>query len=225
MGKQPVCVVVGMGDSLGLDLARRFGQGGCALALVGRRADAVARYAEMLKAEGFDARPYPGDAADRDSVRRTFDAIRSGMGDPDILIYNAAIVEQQTLHDSDPDYFERCFAANASGALWCAQQVIPAMKARGTGTILFSGGVLAFEPIPGWSVTAVGKAALRSMALSLDQELRNCGIHVASVAIHGSIQRDPFYTPARIAETFWQLHCQPTGEFEREVHFRKDGDA
>lgn len=192
------------------------------MALVSRNADALALLESQLRAEGLDATAFPADAADPASVAACFADIRDRLGDPAILLYNAAIVEPQTLADADFDYVMRCFGANAGGALLCAQQVIPAMRRAGRGSILFSGGVLAFEPIHGWGVTAMGKAALRNMALVLDQELRRDGIHVASVAIHGGIQVDPFYAPDRIAETFWHLHQQqPASAFEREVHFKR----
>lgn len=215
-----ICVVVGTGPSLGVGLARKFASEGCQIALISRGAEALKAVETSLRAEGLNVTAFPADASDRESVAAAFQAIRETLGEPTILIYNAAIVEPAKLSDADFDYFMRCFQANAAGALLCAQQVIPAMRAAGRGTILFSGGVLAFEPIAGWGVTAVGKAALRNMALVLDQELRGDGIHVASVAIHGGIQNDPFFAPERIAESFWQLHVQQP-PFEREVHFKR----
>lgn len=214
-----ICAIVGTGPALGAGLAWKFAREGCRVALVSRGVQGTERLQDELRSEGLDATAFPADASDPASVAAAFDLIRETLGDPSILIYNAAIVEPRMLADADYDYFLHCFGANAGGALLCAQQVIPAMRAAGRGTILFSGGVLAFEPIAGWGVTAVGKAALRNMALVLDQELHGDGIHVASVAIHGSIQHDPYYAPGRIAETFWQLHTQ-TAPFEREVHFK-----
>lgn len=217
-----ICVLVGTGPSLGAGLARKFAREGCRMALVSRNAEALAVLEAELRAEGLDATAFPADAADPASVAACFADIRQRLGDPAILLYNAAIVEPATLSDADFAYVMRCFGANAGGALLCAQQVIPAMRRNERGSILFSGGVLAFEPIPGWGVTAIGKAALRNMALVLDQELRGDGIHVASVAIHGGIQVDPFYAPDRIADAFWTLHQQqPASAFEREVHFKR----
>lgn len=215
-----ICVIVGAGPDLGIGLARKFASEGCRVALIARRAEPLREVAASLQADGLDVTAFPADATDRESVADVFAAIRLALGEPSILIYNAAIVEPVTLADVDLEYFTRCLNANAVGALICAQQVIPAMRSARRGTILFSGGILAFEPIKGWGVTAVGKAALRNMALVLDQELRDDGIHVASVAIYGAIQKDPFYAPERIAETFWQLHLQEA-PFEREVHFKR----
>ncbi|MBB6191928.1 NAD(P)-dependent dehydrogenase (short-subunit alcohol dehydrogenase family) [Sphingobium wenxiniae] len=217
-----VCVLVGAGPSLGAGLAWKFAREGCRMALVSRDRDALAALEAELRAAGLEATAFPADAADPESVAACFAAIRGRLGDPEILLYNAAIVEPATLSDADFDYVMRCFGANAGGALLCAQQVIPAMRRNRRGSILFSGGVLAFEPILGWGVTAIGKAALRNMALVLDQELRGDGIHVASVAIHGGIQTDPFYAPDRIADAFWTLHRQqPASAFEREMHFKR----
>ena len=131
-------------------------------------------------------------------------AIRRRYGEPEALIYNAAIIEPARFvtpsavpfvqygnapgwHShgapADFDYLVECFKTNVAGALHAARQVSPAMVARGQGTILLTGGVLAFDPWLEWGVTSLGKAALRSLGLSLHKELtpegitRPCGCH------------------------------------------------
>jgi NAD(P)-dependent dehydrogenase (short-subunit alcohol dehydrogenase family) len=217
-----VCALVGIGDHLGLGLARRFAAGGYAVALIGRRPDRVEAHAQTLRGEGLEAHGFPADAADAASLAAAFAAIRERLGDPQVLIYNAAIVEQGAIATVDYGYFQHCFEANAGGALRAVQEVLPAMRKAGRGTILFSGGMLAFDPLPDWGILAAGKAALRSLAFSLDKELRGEGVHVATIAIYGSIQFDPFYAPERIADAFWTLHEQGPGEFQRELIFRNE---
>jgi NAD(P)-dependent dehydrogenase (short-subunit alcohol dehydrogenase family) len=70
-------------------------------------------------------------------------------------------------------------------------------------------------------VLGAGKAAQRSIALSLAQELKGDGIHVAIVEIHGHIQSDPYYAPDKLAEAYWGLHRQAPGAFETELVYRE----
>jgi NAD(P)-dependent dehydrogenase (short-subunit alcohol dehydrogenase family) len=221
MSAKPVCVIVGIGESLGAGLARRFGAGGYAVALIGRRAAEVERHVQALSAQGLEARGFPGDATDPAAVGKIFSAIRETLGDPEVLIYNAAIVGGGSLLEAGFDEFRRRFAVDTDGALLAVQEVAPAMRRAGRGTILFSGGSLAVHPQAVWGVLSVGKAAQRTMVLLLDQELRGDGIHVATVEIHGHIQSMPYYAPDRLAEAFWALHKQPSGEFQTELVYRE----
>jgi NAD(P)-dependent dehydrogenase (short-subunit alcohol dehydrogenase family) len=221
MSAKPVCVIVGIGESLGASLARRFGAGGYAVALIGRRAAEVERHVQALSAQGLEARGFPGDATDPAAVGKIFSAIRETLGDPEVLIYNAAIVGPGRLTETDFDTFRRRFAVDTEGALLAIQQVVPAMRRAGRGTLLFSGGSLATRPNADWGVLAAGKAAQRAMVIALDQELRGDGIHVATVEIHGHIQSMPYYAPDRLAEAFWALHQQPPAEFETELVYRE----
>ena len=235
-------VVVGMGPGLGLALVRRFAQGGRPVAFIGRRAEALAAHEARLSGEGLEVAGIAGDAGQPDSMDAAFAAIRRRYGEPQVLVYNAAIVEPARFvtpsglpfvqygeapgwHSrgapADFDYLVACFKTNVAGALHAAQQVAPAMLARGEGSILLTGGVLAFDPWLEWGVTALGKAALRSLGLSLHRELCPHGIRVHVVAIHGTMQEGTPYDPALVAEAYWQLHAGSRHP-EPDFHFKPD---
>ena len=66
----------------------------------------------------------------------------------------------------------------------------------------------------------VGKAAIRNLAFSLHADLKDSGIHAATVTICGTVAPGTAFDPDRIAEAYWQLHTQAAGAFERELQFR-----
>lgn len=235
-------VVVGMGPGLGQALVRRFAQGGHPVAFVGRRAEALAAHAAHLAGEGLEVAGVVGDAGRPDSMDAAFAEIRRRHGDPEVLIYNAAIIEPARFatpsglpfvqygnapgwhshgEPADFDYLVDCFRTNVAGALHAAQQVTPAMLAKGQGTILLTGGVLAFDPWLEWGVTALGKAALRSLGISLHRELGPLGIRVHVVAIHGTMEEGTPYDPAVVAEAYWQLHAGAPYP-EPDFHFKPE---
>ena len=216
----PVCIVVGMGDSLGAALVRRFATGGGKVAFTGRRAAALAEHEARLRADGYDVRGFAADAADRDAMADVVARITQTWGHPEVLIYNAAVMQQGELGLAELADARLSFEANALGALNAAQLVRPGMRQAGGGTILISGGAAAIAPHPGWGILALGKAALRSITLSLAHELKPDGIRVSSVVIYGSIQYDPFYAPDAIAQRFWELYQTPGTELPAEVDFR-----
>ncbi|MDN2568338.1 SDR family NAD(P)-dependent oxidoreductase [Aquibium sp. A9E412] len=244
MGR-PLAVVVGAGPGLGLALIRRFARGGMAVGFLARRAEAVAGYQAALDAEGLDTRGFVADAGDAPAVGRVFAELRRSHGEPDVLIYNAAIVEPsrfvtpsgiaEARYGAAPGWQARGapidaealvdgFRTNVAGALHAAQQVAPGMIARGRGTILLTGGVLAFGPWIEWGAVSLGKAALRSLGHSMFKELAPHGVQVATVAIHGTMAKGTAYDHDRVAEAYWQVHMRPPARWEPDVHFKPGAD-
>ena len=91
------------------------------------------------------ARAYACDVGDLAAVERTFESIESDLGSVDVLIYNAGkgvwgSAEEVTFED-----FEAAWRTNTFGAFAAARSVIPAMKRRAAGHIIFIGAT-AFSP-------------------------------------------------------------------------------
>jgi short-subunit dehydrogenase len=105
--------------------------------------------------------------------------------------------------------------------LVAAQHVAPAMRTAGRGTILVTGSALEFRATAAYAGLAVQKAAVRSLTLTLAEELRPVGIHVATVTVEGLIQPGTHYDPERIAEQFWDLHAEPRDSWRTEVRYRE----
>lgn len=215
-----IAVVVGVGEGIGLAVARRFGREDFRLALIARRMDALQGYVEELRQNGIDAHAFPADAGDAESLVETFVGIKANLGSPEVLVYNAVAVVPGMPSALDVKQSEASFRVNVSGALVAAQQVIPDMLAKKSGTILFTGGGLALNPNPNYAALAIGKAGLRSLAYSLGAELEPEGIHVATVTIAGFVQQGTHFDPDKIAEKYWELHTQSSGNWEREIVYR-----
>ncbi len=207
----PLTVIVGMGPGMGMALARRFGREGHRLGLLARRADALQELVDQLKAEGLDAHGHAVDAGDPAAVKKTL-----GHANPEVLIYNASLFREAVPSQLDPEVFSTEFRAMAVGFLAAIQAVLPSMKAKDKGSILLTGGGSALSPFASGASLSVGKAAQRSLLLSLAQELGDTGIHAATVTICGMIQEGTPFDPVKLADHFWQLHAQPRGSFEVE---------
>jgi NAD(P)-dependent dehydrogenase (short-subunit alcohol dehydrogenase family) len=175
----PVCVIVGVGEGNGAALARAFSSAGMTVALLARQVEFSAKLATTLPG----ARAYACDVADAASVTQTFARIRSELGDPATVVYNAGSgvwgdVESITLDD-----FEAAWRVNAYGALAVSRKVVPAMKAAGSGNFIFIGATASRRGGPRTAAFAPAKAAQRSLAESMARSLWPCGIHVALIVV------------------------------------------
>lgn len=236
-------IVIGAGPGLGLSLIRRFAREGLSVGFVARRAEAVAKYQRALDAEGLDTLGLVADAADPESLRAALDELQSRHGAPKLAVYNAAIIEPSRFvtpsgidearyadapgwrargEPMDEDALVESFRANVVGALTLARHVTPDMIARRRGTLILTGGVLAFGPWIEWAGVSLGKAALRSLGHSLALELAPKGVQVATVAIHGTMARGTPYDPDLVAGAYWEIHRRPAPDWTPDVHFKAD---
>src|SRR5262245_55301989 len=171
----PVCVIVGIGPGNGAAFARQFAGAGYAVALLTRNLE----HTHALVRELLGAREYACDAASPPSVESALAAVKRDIGDPDVLVWNAGSGSFGSLEQVTPEQFETAWRVNALGAFVASRAVIPAMKARGRGAILFIGATASMRGGPRSAGFSSAKAAQRALAESMARHLWPDGIHVA----------------------------------------------
>jgi NAD(P)-dependent dehydrogenase (short-subunit alcohol dehydrogenase family) len=231
--RKKVAVVAGAGPGNGAALARRFADEGYAVAMLARSRDALDRLARQI--EGTHA--YACDVGSAESVAAAFAAVRADLGEVDVLAYNAGSGVFADVEAITPAQFEASWRVNAYGALLCSQQVIPAMKAAGAGTIVFIGATASRRGGPRTAAFAPAKAAQRSLAESMARSLWPAGVHVCVIIIDGVVdlprtraamadKPDAFFVkPDAVAETAWQLTRQDRSAWSFEVEARPFGET
>jgi NAD(P)-dependent dehydrogenase (short-subunit alcohol dehydrogenase family) len=231
---RPVCVVVGIGPGNGAAIARRFAEEGYAVALVARSGAVSEKLASEL---GGDVRAYQADASDPGSLTQAFRTIQRDLGDADVLVYNAGSGVWGTVEEIAPDAFEAAWRVNALGALVASQHVIPAMKRKGQGTIVFIGATASRRGGPKSCAFSSAKGAQRVLAESMARHLWPAGVHVSLVVIDGVVdlpstrarmpdKPDAFFVrPADVAATVHHIVRQPRSTWSFEVEARPFGES
>ncbi|MET0741307.1 MAG: SDR family NAD(P)-dependent oxidoreductase [Candidatus Nanopelagicales bacterium] len=209
-----LALIVGAGPGNGLALARRFGREGFRLALVGHPGGAP------LDLTGLDARMYAADAGEPDSLRQSIADIQHDLGDPAVVIYNPSYPLDGAPTVVSPEEVLKGLGVGAVGAVVATQAVYPAMAAARQGTLLFTGSGAGVNPWVGGIAVGMQKAALRNYVLGLAEEVKEQGIHAATVTIYGIVKAGSFFDPDRIAEQFWQVHTQPREAWQKEIDYR-----
>ena len=220
MPEQPVCAIAGMGRGVSLAVARRFGGAGFQIAMLARRTESLTELERELKAAGIAAHGYATDLGVESRLRGAFQRIEADLGRPSVLVYNASSGHAGRPTSLNARALQADFLINAVAPLWCVQEVLDGMLEAGRGTILLTGGGLALAPQTDAASLSIGKAAIRSLALSLAQELEPAGIHVATITICGFVQEGTHFAPENIAAEFWRLHSQEAGRLEPEMVYK-----
>ena len=227
--KKPVAVVVGVGPGLGASVARRFSRSH-AVAINARNADALRAFAGELRAAGASVLDVAADVVDAKEVARAYGAVVAGLGEPEVLIYNAAAGPFGNLDAVTPEQFENSLRVNALGAFHWVKQCVPAMVAKGSGVILFTGATAGRKAGARSVAFGPGNFAKRALAQSLARDLGPKGIHVCWIEVDGvidlpnrkipTLDQSDMLNPDAIAETYWHIAHQHPSAWTNETQVR-----
>ena len=159
-------LIVGAGSGLSASLARLFVREGMAVGLAARNPDKLGGLCDVTGAQAFAC-----DATEPEQVERLFGAVESGIGVPDVVVYNAAARAGGPFVDLQPAQVQLALAAGAFGAFLVGQQAVRRMLPRGHGAVLFTGASASIKGYPQSAPFAMGKFALRGLAQSMAREL------------------------------------------------------
>ena len=212
---------IGSGPGMGLATAERFAREGFRVVLSARNEARTKDLVEALKAKGYAAEARVVDVGDPASVAALVSEVEGAFGSIDVLHFNAAAMRKATLDEQPRDTFNEDLAVNIGGAQVAAQAAAPKMLARGSGSILLTGGGFALQPHPDYLSLSIGKAGIRALAQGIFEPFKSKGVHVATVTVAGFVATA---TDAEaVAEQFWQLHSQPAGSWEVETVYTPQG--
>jgi NADP-dependent 3-hydroxy acid dehydrogenase YdfG len=208
-------LIVGAGARLGEAVARRFGQDGYDVGLIARDEPRLAELAARLKDAGVTTGWAVADIADAAALTTAIGRLADHAGGVDVLLHNASAWRAATTLELTPDELLADLAVGAASLLTAAQAVVPAMRAAGCGTILATGSGAADSATPGAASLGPQKATLRALVRALDADLRDDGIHCATVTVRGFIREGTRHAPARIADLYAQLVAESAGPREK----------
>ena len=221
---------VGIRWGVGGAISQKFAQEGFLTVLTTRTASNAAALQAAIGEQGGESIIVELDLADRDSIATAFAQIRERAGEPDVLVYNAGYIdgrdlppEQELLEHIPIEMLETAQHISSSGPFLVVKEVLPAMRERGEGTILFSNNSSSLRGKKRYTGQSLyyPRVLMRTLAQALTEEYSEYGVHVANVVIDGTIdspgtramprsQQNPelLINPVKIAEAFYYLYTQ-----------------
>lgn len=163
--KGKTAIVTGAGSGFGAGMARIFAREGAQVMVADINGSAALAIADEIGGIACTV-----DVANGASVAAMATAARAAWGRIDILVNNAGITHlPKPMEEVTEEEFDRVLAVNAKSVYLTAREIVPGMKAAGTGAILNIASTAGLSPRPklnwynaskGWMITATKAMAV-----------------------------------------------------------------
>lgn len=203
---RPTLLISGIAEGLGIELARTFAGAGHDIVGLSRSDRVTMETGAVVEEQGGAYTHISCDLTDPAQVAAALGPVAERI---DHVVHNAHALLIRPFAETTPSEFERIWRTGCFGAMQVTSAVLPAMLARGTGTVIFSGATAGIRGGARFSAFASAKFALRGFAQSLAREVGPQGVHVAHVILDGLI--DELQTQERFGP---QAEAEPSGRMD-----------
>jgi len=236
--------VIGAGDFIGSEIAKKFAAEGFTVFVGRRNGDKLAPLVEEIESGGGNA------------VARTLDArkeaeVAAFLSDADshapleICVFNIGANVNFSLLETTERVFRKVWEMACYSGFLAGREAARLMLPRGRGSIFFTGATASLRGGVGYAAFASAKFGLRAVAQTAARELWPKNIHVAHLIIDSGVDTawvrerikeregqsaldnlDPnrLMPPAAVAEAYWQLYLQPRTAWVFEQEIRPFGE-
>jgi NAD(P)-dependent dehydrogenase (short-subunit alcohol dehydrogenase family) len=181
-----VAIVTGGGSGIGKAVALALAAQGYAVAIAGRRREALDATAAQASAEKGPVLAVPTDVANPESIRALFSETKGKFGRLDLLFNNAGMTGRPSLlEDLTYEEWRSVVDTNLTGAFLCTQEAIKLMKAQNPqgGRIINNGSISAHVPRPNSAPYTATKHALTGLTKSTSLDGRKYNIACGQIDV------------------------------------------
>lgn len=169
-------VITGASSGIGAATAQAFSAAGHPLLLLARRAQPM----DELNLPNAMARAV--DVNDSAAVRAAIDEAEKQFGPVDLLVNNAGLMPLNPIADQSEDDIRSLFDINVVALILTAKIVLPAMKERGTGTVVNLGSIAGKQLYENHTVYNGTKYAVHAITEGIRREYADSNVRIILVA-------------------------------------------
>ncbi|KAL3263815.1 hypothetical protein ABHI18_001358 [Aspergillus niger] len=179
-GQQLTWLVTGCSSGLGEALVRAILDKGDKVIATARGSKGVSGTDRLSSLKDAGAAVYELDMASPDEeIKRQAQDIWDKYGPIDVLVNNAGYIDISTFEEMTDDFLLNSLRINALGPFTLTRALLPHMRARKTGTILFSGSVGTYYGVPCGGPYVGPKGLIEGMVPAFAMEVAPFNIRVS----------------------------------------------
>lgn len=178
-----VAVVTGSTSGIGRGIAEHFGQLGAKVVVHGLDRDDGMETVRRIKAGGRDADYFDGDLRNEEVCRALIRFAVQRFAGLDVLVNNAADTGRGDLEHIPLSRWDTIMAVNLRAPFILLQASIPHMRARGGGSIINIGSILAYVGEPKLGAYSVSKGGLMTLTRNAASLLNRDRIRVNQINV------------------------------------------
>jgi len=178
-------LLTGATGGVGNHIAMLLAQKGAILALVGRDISKLEALRAHIEKAGGKAVFIHADFDVAGTAQRVADEARQKLGDIDILINNAGVLDFIQFQDQSEARIAQMINTNVTAPIQLARAIIPTFLAKNQGHFLFIGSIFGSLGFPHFSTYCASKFAVHGFSQALRRELVDTNIGVTYVAPRG----------------------------------------
>jgi NAD(P)-dependent dehydrogenase (short-subunit alcohol dehydrogenase family) len=206
-----IAVITGVGAGIGEAIALRFAEEGARLVL--NDISESAGQATLTKVRGLGAKAVlvVSDISQEAGARAISASAGDSFGGIDILINNAADFTQKSVEQAEIADWQKVLGVNVIGTALVSKYAIPAMKARGEGSIVNMASMSGIIAQPDFATYNASKGAVLTMTKCMALDLAPYKIRVNSICPGCILTSASYREIARMGLTFeeWRDRVAP----------------
>ena len=181
--KDRVALITGSARGIGKNIALEFAREGATIFINDVNAENASQTCNQLKEFGAKCFSYIADVGNYEEVKKMFEFLYANAPEVDILVNNAAILRDKTLHNMEIKYhWDDVLRINLNGVFYCCKEAIVNMRENNYGRIINLASVIGLCGNFGQTAYAASKAGVIGFTKSLAYEGAAKGITVNAIA-------------------------------------------
>ena len=175
-------LIVGASSGIGRETAELFAREGANVMASARREDRLRGLQHDLAEEGFPIEIASADASNAAEMEQLAGRARARFGSLDILVYSAGTnTPDRSMKRLNQDIWDMMLSVNLNGAYYATRAVLPAMRERGSGHLIYVSSISGLTPDVSGAAYQAAKRGILGLAHAVRVEEKEHGIRTCVI--------------------------------------------